>query len=85
VQATFPALVKVMDILITAEKGRRYASTQFSSAIMALQEATEVHLVVIFEYVNLLAIHCKRVTIQSRDMTLALRICNEEKTMFKIN
>jgi histone H3/H4 len=63
--------------------GKRDVPPQFqSSAIMALQDATETHLVVLFEYVKLLAIHCKRVTIQIRDMALARRIRNEAKTKF---
>ena len=43
-------------------------------AIQALQEATESHLVGIFEDTNLCAIHAKRVTIMPRDMQLAKRI-----------
>jgi histone H3-like centromeric protein A len=39
-----------------------------------LQEATEAHLVGIFEDTNLCAIHAKRVTIMPRDMQLAKRI-----------
>ena len=45
-----------------------------SGAIQALQEATEAHLVGIFEDTNLCAIHAKRVTIMPRDMQLAKRI-----------
>jgi histone H3 len=41
------------------------------SAIIALQEAGEAHLVGLFEDVKLLAIHCKRITIQTRDLVLA--------------
>jgi histone H3 len=37
---------------------------------MALQETCEAHLVGLFEDMNLLAIHCKRVTILSRDLAL---------------
>ena len=36
-----------------------------SSAVMALQEASEAYLVALFEDTNLCAIHAKRVTIQS--------------------
>lgn len=45
-----------------------------SSAIMALQEATEAYLVHLFEDANLCAIHAKRVTIMTRDIHLARRI-----------
>ncbi|KIW88546.1 histone H3 [Cladophialophora bantiana CBS 173.52] len=48
-----------------------------SSAIGALQEATEAYLVSIFEDTNLCAIHAKRVTIQSKDMQLARRLRGE--------
>ncbi|KAG6869275.1 hypothetical protein C0993_000028 [Termitomyces sp. T159_Od127] len=45
-----------------------------SSAILALQEATEAFLVHLFEDANLCAIHAKRVTIMTRDIQLARRI-----------
>jgi histone H3 len=45
-----------------------------SSALLALQEASEAYLVGLFEDVNLLAIHAKRVTIMPRDMYLARRL-----------
>ncbi|KAI6130442.1 histone-fold-containing protein [Pisolithus croceorrhizus] len=45
-----------------------------SSAILALQEATEAFLVHLFEDANLCAIHAKRVTIMQRDIQLARRI-----------
>ena len=44
------------------------------SAILALQEAAEAHLVALFEDSNLCAIHGKRVTIMPKDMQLARRI-----------
>ena len=44
------------------------------SAILALQEAAEAHLVSLFEDCNLCAIHGKRVTIMPKDMQLARRI-----------
>jgi histone H3/H4 len=47
----------------------RYVPTQFqSSASVALHEACGVHLFGLFEDVNLCAIHCKRVTIQKKDI-----------------
>ena len=45
-----------------------------STAIAALQEAAENYIVGLFEDVNLLAIHTRRVTIMPRDIRLALRI-----------
>ena len=45
-----------------------------STAIAALQEAAENFIVGLFEDVNLLAVHAKRVTIMLRDIRLALRI-----------
>ena len=48
-----------------------------SSAIAALQEASEGYLVTLFEDTNLCAIHAKRVTIMPRDMQLARRIRGE--------
>ncbi|KAI8587399.1 histone-fold-containing protein [Geranomyces variabilis] len=45
-----------------------------STAIMALQEASEAFMVHLFEDANLCAIHAKRVTIMQRDIHLARRI-----------
>ncbi|KAK0548571.1 centromeric DNA-binding histone H3-like protein cse4 [Tilletia horrida] len=45
-----------------------------SSAILALQEATEAYLVHLFEDANLCAIHARRVTLMQRDIQLARRI-----------
>jgi histone H3 len=45
-----------------------------SSAILALQEASEGYLTGLFEDTNLCAIHAKRVTIFPKDMKLARRI-----------
>ena len=45
-----------------------------STAIAALQEAAENFIVGLFEDVNLLAVHPKRVTVMPRDIRLALRI-----------
>ncbi|KAK9764741.1 histone H3.1 [Basidiobolus ranarum] len=49
------------------------------SAIAALQEATEAHLVTLFEDTNLAAIHAKRVTIQPKDIYLARRLRGETR------
>ncbi|KAF0694156.1 Aste57867_14943 [Aphanomyces stellatus] len=48
-----------------------------STAIIALQEATEAYLVGLFEDTNLCAIHAKRVTIMPRDIQLARRLRGE--------
>jgi histone H3 len=48
-----------------------------SSAIGALQEASEAYLVGLFEDTNLAAIHAKRVTIQPKDIQLATRLRGE--------
>ena len=48
-----------------------------STAIMALQEASEAYLVGLFEDTNLCAIHAKRVTIMPKDMQLARRMRGE--------
>jgi len=45
-----------------------------SSAVLALQEASEALLIGIFEDTNLCAIHAKRVTIMPKDIQLAQRI-----------
>ena len=45
-----------------------------STAIAALQEAAENFIVGLFEDVNLLAVHAKRITVMPRDIRLALRI-----------
>jgi histone H3 len=68
------------EIAYEARDSNRQIPTRFqTSAIMALQEAGDAHLVGIFENVNLLAIHCKRITIQTRDLVLARQIRNEKK------
>jgi histone H3 len=48
-----------------------------SSAITALQEASEAYLVALFEDTNLCALHAKRVTIMPKDIQLARRIRGE--------
>ena len=47
------------------------------AAVMALQEAVEAYLVLLFEDTNLCMIHAKQVTIMPKDMQLARRICEE--------
>ena len=45
-----------------------------STTIAVLQESAENFIVGLFEDVNLLAVHAKRVTVMPRDIRLALRI-----------
>jgi len=66
----------VKHITTEIEPGFRFQS----SAMMALQEATEAYLVSLFEDTNLCAIHARRVTIMIRDMQLARRIRGEKPT-----
>ncbi len=47
-----------------------------STAILALQEASEEFLVRMFEMVNHIAIHANRQTIKSKDIYLWDRLCN---------
>jgi histone H3 len=55
-----------------------HADLRFQSlAIQAMQEAAEAYLVGLFEDTNLCAIHAKRVTITTKDMSLARRIRGE--------
>lgn len=49
-----------------------------SQAVLALQEATEAYLSLLFEDTNLCAIHARRVTIMPKDMQLARRIRGEK-------
>ncbi len=48
-----------------------------STALLALQEASEAYLVTLFEDTNLCALHAKRVTIMPKDLQLARRIRGE--------
>ena len=48
-----------------------------STAILALQEASEAYLVGLFEDTNICAIHAKRVTIMPKDIQLARRLRGE--------
>ncbi|KAI0318704.1 histone H3 [Amylostereum chailletii] len=64
------AMDMMTDMNDYGEMGLRWQS----SAILALQEASEAFLVHLFEDANLCAIHAKRVTIMTRDIQLARRI-----------
>ena len=69
----FQRLVREIASTINNNNNLRFQS----SAILALQEASESYLVGLFEDVNLCAIHAKRVTITVKDMCLARRIRHE--------
>ncbi|GAA6042604.1 hypothetical protein JCM8097_003153 [Rhodosporidiobolus ruineniae] len=56
------------------EHGQAVGLRWQSSALLALQEATEAYLIHLFEDSNLCALHAKRVTIMQRDMQLVRRI-----------
>ncbi|KAG6873755.1 histone H3-like centromeric protein hH3v [Termitomyces sp. Mi166 len=61
--------------MITDENDYSAAGLRWqSSAILALQEATEAFIVHLFEDANLCALHAKRVTVMTRDIQLARRI-----------
>ena len=62
-------------------EGPRTPSVQVrfqSIALAALQEAAKNFLVGLFEDVNLLAVHAKRVTVMPHDIRLALRIRGDQ-------
>lgn len=65
----FARLVKEIQMQYT-----RFPFRWQGSAMLALQEASEAHLIGLFEDCNLCAIHGRRVTIMPKDMQLARRI-----------
>ncbi|TPP52599.1 Core histone H2A/H2B/H3/H4 family protein [Leishmania donovani] len=69
--APFQRLVR--EVSSAQKEGLRFQS----SAIMALQEATEAYVVSLMADTNLACIHAKRVTIQPKDIQLALRLRGE--------
>lgn len=64
----------VREVANSIQTGLRFQS----SAIITLQEASEVYLVDLFTDSNLCAIHAKRVTIMPKDVQLARRIRGEK-------
>ena len=60
----------VREIAQTSKDGVKFAA----SAVLAMQEATEAHMINLFADTCLCAIHGRRVTIQPRDLQLALRL-----------
>ena len=67
------------ELLLECKPGLRIQA----NAIAALQEATEAYLVGLFNDANLCAIHAKRVTLQTKDMQLALRIRGDLQVSIK--
>ena len=65
----FARLVREVQLHFTNREYRWQAS-----ALLAIQEAAEAHLVGLFEDANLCTIHSKRVTVMVKDMQLARRI-----------
>jgi histone H3 len=63
----------VREIAQDCKKELRFQTT----ALLALQEASEAYLVGLFEDTNLCALHAKRVTIMPKDIQLARRIRGE--------
>lgn len=81
-KAPFQRLVReilIAEIDKMPEKGRYITANarMQSSALLALQEASEAYLIGLFEDTNLCAIHAKRVTLYPKDMQLARRIRGE--------
>ena len=76
-KAPFQRLVREICQKIDREKMKVFETRFQSTALLALQEASEAYLINLFEWTNLCAMHAKRVTIQPRDMQLARRIRGE--------
>ncbi|KAL4266231.1 histone H3 family protein [Pleurotus pulmonarius] len=73
----FSRLVREIAMEMTTDVNDGYGDSGLrwqTSALLALQEATEAYLVHLFEDANLCAIHAKRVTLMQRDIQLARRI-----------
>jgi histone H3 len=64
---------------IAQNLGEQYKNMRFqSTAVLALQEAAEAYLVDLFGDCLLCALHAKRVTVQPRDMALAIRLRGDD-------
>eukprot|EP00758_Cryptobia_borreli_P012732 Tbor_TRINITY_DN5770_c0_g1::TRINITY_DN5770_c0_g1_i1::g.19709::m.19709/K11253/H3; histone H3 len=70
-KAPFQRLVR--ELATTQKEGLRFQS----SAVLAIQEATESYMVSLLSDTNLCAIHGRRVTIMPRDIKLARRLRGE--------
>lgn len=73
----FRRLVREIANTLTTQ-GRQDGGLRWQEqAVIALQEGAEDYLVHLFEDANLEALHCKRVTIMTKDIQLARRIRGE--------
>eukprot|EP00743_Colponemidia_sp_Colp-15_P006812 GILK01007347.1.p2 GENE.GILK01007347.1~~GILK01007347.1.p2 ORF type:complete len:123 (+),score=4.91 GILK01007347.1:59-427(+) len=70
-KAPFQRLVR--ELATSQKEGLRFQS----SAVLAIQEATESYMISLLADTNLLAIHAQRVTIFPRDVKLARRLRGE--------
>jgi histone H3 len=74
-KAPFARLVREIAEELGAKENKEYWFQ--STAVLALQEASEAYLIGLFEDTNLCAIHARRVTIMPKDIQLARRIRGE--------
>ena len=72
-KAPFQRLVR--ELASAQKEGLRFQS----SAVQAIQEATESYVISLLADTNLCAIHTRRVTIQAKDVQLALRLRGERR------
>ena len=72
-KAPFQRLVR--ELAAVHKDGLRFQS----SAVQAIQEATESYVISLLADTNLCAIHTRRVTIQPKDVQLALRLRGERR------
>ncbi len=72
-KAPFQRLVR--ELATKQKEGMRFQS----SALAALQEATEAYVIGFLADANLATIHTKRVTLQPKDLQLALRLRGERQ------
>ena len=72
-KAPFQRLVR--ELATGQKEGLRFQS----SAVQAIQEATESYVISLLADTNLCAIHTRRVTIQPKDVQLALRLRGERR------
>ena len=66
----FQRLVREITIDLNLVRGIRFQG----SALVAMQEAAEAHIVALFEDANLCAIHARRATVMPKDIELARQI-----------
>jgi len=74
-KAPFARLIREIAEELGAKENKVYRFQ--STAVLALQEASEAYMIGLFEDTNLCAIHARRVTIMPKDIQLARRICGE--------